>query len=57
MVAPQPFKYKCPKCNYSKIIKPKSDVLNPIDFIDICPKCGSKMNPVNLSIIDKFFNF
>lgn len=57
MVAPQPFKYKCQKCNYSKIVKPKSDVLNPIDYIDTCPKCGSKMNQVNLSIIDKLFSF
>ncbi len=39
MIAPQPFKYKFMKCNYSEIVKPKSDILNPIDFINTCPKC------------------
>lgn len=57
MVAPKQFKVKCTNCNYSKIIKPQSDVLNPIDFIDICPKCNSKMKQIKLNIIDKLFNF
>ncbi len=39
MIAPQPFKYKFMKCNNSEIVKPKSDILNPIDFINTCPKC------------------
>jgi len=55
MIKPQPFKYKCPQCNYSKVVKPKSDVLNPLDMIDTCPKCKSKMDKVDLNIIDKLF--
>jgi len=57
MIAPEPFKYKCQQCGYSKVIKPKSDVLNPIDMINICPKCKNKMEKVNLNIIDKLFSF
>lgn len=52
MIQPQPFKYLCPKCGYSKTVKPKSDVLNPLDFISTCPKCNSKMERKELNIID-----
>lgn len=57
MIAPQPFKYKCFECGYSKVVKPKSDVLNSIDMLNICPKCKNKMEKVNLNIIDKLFSF
>lgn len=30
MIQPLPFKYVCPKCGYSKIVKPKSDALNEV---------------------------
>lgn len=52
MIQPSSFKFVCPKCNYSKTVKPKSDVLNPIDFISTCPKCNSKMERKELNIID-----
>jgi len=52
MIAPQPFKYKCPKCNYTKIVKPKSDALNIIDFSSSCPKCGMEMERVELNIAE-----
>jgi len=55
MIKPQPFKYKCLHCGYSKIIKPKSDVLNPLDFINECPKCKSKMDKVELNMLEKIF--
>ncbi|MCX6075664.1 MAG: hypothetical protein NTW78_02110 [Campylobacterales bacterium] len=41
MIAPQPFKYTCPQCGYSKVVKPESDVLSPKDLIRTCPKCGN----------------
>jgi len=53
MVKPQPFKYKCSNCGYSKILQPKSDVLNPMDFMNECPKCKNKMDRVALNIIEK----
>lgn len=56
MIAPKPFKYKCPQCGYSKVVKPKSDALNPVDFVDICPKCKAKMERINLNFIDKIFS-
>ena len=56
MVQPKPFKYKCPLCGYSKVVRPKSDVLNPADFINICPKCKTEMKKVELSLLDKIFN-
>lgn len=53
MIAPQPFKFKCSQCGFSKVVKPKSDVINPITMIDICPKCKSKMKKVPLNFFDK----
>ena len=53
MIAPKPFKYKCPQCGYSKVVKPKSDVLNPMDYLNSCPKCKSQMDRVELNILDK----
>jgi len=55
LIAPQPFKWKCTKCGYSKIVKPKSDVMNPMDFIRTCPKCESQMDREELSGISKLF--
>ena len=55
MIAPKPFKFKCSKCGYSKIVKPKSDVVDPRDMMNICPKCNTKMNRKELNILDKIF--
>ena len=54
-VAPKPFKYKCPNCGYSKVVKPKSDALNPTDWINICPKCKTEMTRQELNIFEKIF--
>lgn len=56
MIAPKPFKYKCQKCGYSKVVKPKSDVLNPIDFISTCPKCNNQMDKIELDFLSKIIN-
>lgn len=56
MIAPKPFKQKCPKCGFSKIVKPKSDAINPMDYINICPKCKSEMQRKDLNIFDKLFS-
>jgi Zn finger protein HypA/HybF involved in hydrogenase expression len=53
MIAPQPFKLKCLKCNYSKVVAPKSDVVNPFDFISTCPKCHNSMQREELNILDR----
>lgn len=55
MIPPQPFKFKCPKCRYTKVVKPKSDVLNPMDMNNICHKCKAEMDKVELNIFDKIF--
>lgn len=55
MIQPPPYKYKYPKCSYSKIVRPKSDVLSPMDFISTCPKCKTKMKREELSGISKLF--
>jgi len=57
MIAPPPFKYICSKCGYSRVVKPKSDAINPIEISDICPKCKTQMRRVELNIFDKLFNF
>lgn len=52
MIQPKPFKYLCPKCGYSKVVKPKSDVLNPMEMISNCPKCGEKMERKEVTPLD-----
>ena len=44
MIAPQPFTLKCPKCHWSKRIKPKSDAFDMSWGLEYasCPKCGAK---------------
>ena len=52
MFPQQPFKYVCPKCGYSKTVTPKSDVINPMDLIRTCPKCGSEMDKKSPDFFD-----
>lgn len=52
LVSPKPFKFVCPNCDYSKTLKPKSDVLNSLDFLLTCLKCNSKMEIKEINIID-----
>jgi len=56
-IAPNPFKFKCSNCGYSKVVRPKSDALSPMDFLNICPKCDSKMEREELNFFDKLFTF
>ena len=55
MIAPKPFKYKCPECGHTKIVKPTSDVIDPRDMINICPKCKAEMTRKELNLLDKIF--
>jgi Zn finger protein HypA/HybF involved in hydrogenase expression len=52
-VVPKPFKYKCQKCGYTKVVAPKSDVLTPMDVQNICPKCKTTMIVVKLNVFEK----
>jgi rubredoxin len=52
MIPQQPFKWVCPKCGYSKTVTPKSDVINSLDLINTCPKCGSKMEKKDVGVFD-----
>lgn len=57
MIAPTPYKLVCPKCGYSKVVKVKSDCLNPEDLINmspICPKCKEQMEKKDMNILDNF---
>jgi len=56
MIQPQPHKLKCPKCNYSKVVSPKSDVLDPRDFLGNCPKCDALLEKMTLNKIEKFIS-
>jgi len=56
MIAPQPFKLKCLKCGLTKIIQPKSDVLNINDINTQCTKCNIKMENISLNVIEKIFH-
>jgi Zn finger protein HypA/HybF involved in hydrogenase expression len=57
MIKPKPYKLVCQSCGYKKIIKPKSDALNPSDMISLCPKCKGIMRRIELSEIDKVLVF
>jgi len=53
MIKPIPHKLKCPSCGYSKVISPKSDVVNPTDFMGTCPKCKTMMGKTELNRVEK----
>ena len=53
MIKPKPFKVKCTKCEYSKVVAPKSDCLTSLDFPSSCPKCDGDIEMVELSMMDK----
>jgi len=53
MIQPKPFKLRCSKCGYKKIIRPKSDVLNPVNLLSVCPKCNDMMTKEELNFLDK----
>ena len=48
MIIPKTYKLICPKCRFTKIVKPKSDVLSD-ELFCICEKC-------NLLMIAEFTN-
>jgi len=56
MISPTPHKKKCPKCGYSKIAHPNSDVLSVGDMVILCPKCKTLMKVVPLGAIEKMFS-
>ena len=49
MIKPAPHKLKCSKCGYRKIVSPKSDVVDPGDFVQKCQKCDTFMEKTSLS--------
>lgn len=58
MMAPLPFKYVCPKCGHTRVVKIQSDCLSPEDFLMLdptCPKCQIEMERKELGFFDKFF--
>ena len=58
-VQPKPYKLVCPKCGFTKIVTPKSDV---VDFNDlqamnpICTKCKEQMKKKKLNSLDSLFS-
>lgn len=52
MIQPKPFKFICQKCGYIKIVKQKSDVLDPQDLINICVNCNSTMKKEDLNFFE-----
>ncbi|MEA1953977.1 MAG: hypothetical protein U9O24_06260 [Campylobacterota bacterium] len=52
MIQPEPFKFVCPKCGYSEIVRPKSDALTPMEFMRSCPKCNITMEKTSLTQIE-----
>lgn len=55
MIPPKPYKLKCPKCGYSKVIRLKSDALGAEDMVTmspICSECGGEIERVKLNVIE-----
>ena len=44
MIAPKPFIAICKKCGRTRLIVPKSDVINPSEISPSCDKCGASMS-------------
>lgn len=40
-VRPPPITYRCPACEWSHTVVPRSDALAPDEIVEICPVCGS----------------
>ena len=59
MAFPQkPYKLKCTKCGYSKIVNIRRDVFHPSDIRAMstnCSKCDGDMERVEMGVLDKIF--
>lgn len=42
MPLPSPTTFQCRKCQWSKTVRPRSDVLIGVEHIEACPQCGNK---------------
>ena len=56
MIQSKPFKFKCLKCGYSIVVKPKSDAMTPKDIMNVCPKYNFKMDRKELNAFDNLTN-
>lgn len=54
-IRPEPHKYVCTECSFSKVVAPRSDFLAPNEYFKVCPKCGAEVNRVELTFIEKAF--
>ena len=57
MIQPKSYSVICPKCSYSKVVHPQSDVLDIRDIILFCPKCNNLMQKKEPSSVTKFMDF
>ena len=56
MIVPlQPFKLKCEKCGYTKIVKDKKSLSDPLSLFCICKKCNTEMQRVELDFFSSLF--
>ena len=55
IVQMKPFRVKCQKCGYGKLIRPKGGTAERVllDTAMFCPKCGSMMERREPSILDR----
>ena len=52
-IRPEPHKYVCTKCAFSKIVAPRTDFLAPWEYFKQCPKCGAEVDRKELSVTEK----
>ena len=59
-IKPKPTTYKCPSCNWQKIVAPQSDAIMPWEHFDQCPECGETELTTKIEnsvdIVDKVLN-
>lgn len=55
MITPKPFRYIWSKCPFEKVLSPKNDVINPLDYNSTCLKCESEMERKELNAFDIAF--
>jgi len=56
MIKQRPFILRCPECGDSKIVSPKSDVINAAEMVSFCSKCKVFMKRESLSGLFKILD-
>lgn len=52
-IRPAPMTLHCSKCRWSKTVAPRSDVLMPGEWLEVCPSCQGALEARQPSTLEK----